>query len=219
MTGGEKNWERQFLQFYRDRGAKIKSLVKVNLMELVIHQLTVVANRASDYGNQLSDSKGIWNEKCLPIREDQVQITAEMRNFGPRFEVDINLPHAEWFLNPPIPPNNALCFRPAPALRYVTVTVPEADRMVLWAGYHRSYGWAANNRGEGMDCPALVALAENLVEPPTAGNLSKFDRLVRGPRPPLFRDFFDDFLFMRIPVKRKRYQMQIRSQIVAIDDP
>ena len=69
---------------------------------------------------------------------------------------DINLPHAEWFFEPAkIPPNNALCFRPAPALRYVTVTVPEADRMVLWAGYHRSYGWAANNRGEGMDCRRL----------------------------------------------------------------
>jgi hypothetical protein len=91
--------------------------------------------------------------------------------------------------------------------------------MLLWSGYHRSYARALSAQPEGIEAPALVALAENVVAPPIAGSETPFDRLVRGPRPPFFADFFDDRLFISVNLRRRRAQMRIRSEIAWIDDP
>jgi len=38
-----------------------------------------------------------------------------------------------------------------------------------------------------------------------------------GPRPPLFGDFFDDRFFIKVKLRKKRYELQIRAQVVAVD--
>lgn len=216
----ESNWERQFLQFTRARSGNVKSVIKINLLDLVVHQLRVITERSADYAKRLKD-KSQWNKICLPIEAENVRINPQIKLTGLKVEVEMDVPDQEWVILPFIePPTNQFSLRPGPMLKYVTAISPEPDRMVLWAGYHRSYAWAAANiQGDAMDCPALVAFAENVVAPPTAGNLSFFDRLVRGAKPPLFRDFFDESLFMRVALKKKRFQMQIKSDVVPIDDP
>jgi hypothetical protein len=42
--------------------------------------------------------------------------------------------------------------------------------------------------------------------------------MVTGLRPPLLRDFFDPTFFMRVNLKRKRFILQVRAQIAAVDD-
>ncbi len=134
----------------------------------------------------------------------------------------MDIPHGEWLLLSGSV-NGEFCLKPAPALRYVTVTQPEVDRMLLVAGYHRAYAWILNQNqtagGDGTECPALVALTENLVSPVIPGNETAFDRLIRGVRPAFLADFFDECLFMRVNLLRKRYQFQVRAGIAQIDDP
>jgi hypothetical protein len=216
----ESNWERQFLQFSRANGANVRSVIKVNLMDLVVHQLRILTARSADYAKKLTNQQQ-WNRLCLPNEPDTYQINWQFKTTGLKTEVEIPVPHQEWLILPVVEKNtNALFFKPAPAMKYVTAISPQDDRTVLWAGYHRSYAWAAANvQGEAMDCPALVAFAENVVADPIDGNLSLFDRLVRGPRPPLFRDFFDESLFMRVNLKNKRFLMKITSDVIPIDDP
>jgi hypothetical protein len=217
MNPGEKNWESQFLKFVRGAGANVKSVVKVNLMELVVHQKFILTDRANAYAAQLRNANA-WRELALPVRPDTHQIMLCAKQSGVKVEVDIDIPHGEWLLAPCVC-NGEFHLKPGPALRHVTVIQPEPDRLLLWSGYHRSYARALIAHPDGIELPALVAFAENVVVPPIAGNETAFDRLVRGPRPPFFADFFDDRLFMRVALRRKRFQMQIRSEVAWIDDP
>jgi hypothetical protein len=41
--------------------------------------------------------------------------------------------------------------------------------------------------------------------------------MLRGPRPPLFRDFFDDRFVMKVKLRKKRFELQIRAQLVGIN--
>jgi hypothetical protein len=217
MDPEEKDWERRFLTFARGAGATVKSVVKVNLMELIVHQKSVLIGRSEEYAAKLVNARA-WRELALPIGPDTFPIKANTRIGGTKTEVDIDIPHGEWALSPCVC-NGELHMKPAPALRHVTVIEVEPDRLLLWSGYHRSYARALIAQPDGRGLPALVALAENVVSPPIAGKETPFDRLVRGRRPPFFADFFDERLFMRVALRRRRPQMQIRSDIAWIDDP
>jgi len=103
--------------------------------------------------------------------------------------------------------------------RHISVTAFQ-DRMLLWAGYHRSYAFIANTNPEGIERSLLVALttdADFLVsaQSPNQG----LRAMVCGLRPPLFRDFFDDALFMEVNLKRKRFVLQVRALCVGVNDP
>jgi hypothetical protein len=218
LTPQEKNWERGFLDFVHRNGAQnVRSLVKVNLSDLVVHQKIVLTGRAELYKARLQSSQA-WRETALPMQPEKFQSQVAFRNMGFRAEADIDIPDGEWFLLPSNC-NGEFHLRPAPALRHVTVTMIDQDRMLLWAGYHRSYARAIMAQPEGREFPVLVALAENVVVAPIAGMETPFDRLVRGARPPFFADFFDDRLFIRVNLLRKRPRMQIRSEIVWLDHP
>lgn len=217
LTPEEKDWERRFLSFVRAAGANVRSVLKVNLMELVVHQKFILTGRAVEYASKLTNAKA-WMELALPTQPDIFQANATARQSGVRVEMDIDVPHGEWLLTPCVC-NGELHLKPGPTLRHVTVIQPQADRLLLWSGYHRSYARALIAHPDGTELPALVALAENVVSAPMAGRETAFDRLVRGPRPPFFTDFFDERLFMRVALRRKRFQMQIRSDVAWVDDP
>jgi len=215
MKPEERDWERQFLSFSRAAGANVKSVVKVNLFDLLVHQKWIMADRVAAYQKQLTSGKE-WMSRCLPIKAETFNFQVTVRNLGLSTEVDMDIPDGEWLMTP-VKCNAEFHLRPGPALRYVTVTPLDKDRLLLWAGYHRAYAWALRAHGDGEDCPALVALAENLVLPPTQGNATAFDRLVRGERAPVFGDFFDERFFVKVPLRLRRYQLQIRSNIVQTD--
>jgi hypothetical protein len=219
MSPQDRDWERRFLDFTRQAGGNARCVVKVNLFELVVHQKHILTDRAAEYGARLHDSRA-WNQICLPIQPEQhqVQVNFRTRDFGLATDIDIDVPDGEWLLLPRNC-NGEFHIKPGPALKYVTVTEIEPDRLLLLAGYHRSFARALRAQADGTECPALVALVENVVPPVIPGNETVFDLLVRGVRAPLLADFFDERLFMRVLLRRKRYQMQIRAHIEHIDDP
>jgi hypothetical protein len=40
---------------------------------------------------------------------------------------------------------------------------------------------------------------------------------LRGNCPPMFADFFDPNLFVKVPLRKRRYELQIRAAVVAFD--
>jgi len=215
----EKDWERQFLQSMRQKGVSVKSVVKVNIHDLVVHQKHILVQRAMDYAAQLTSVR-TWNQRSLPLDIERHNVNVNMRtsNGGLKLEVNIDVPDGEWLFQP-VQLNGELFFKPGPAFRFVTATELENDRMLLWAGHHRSYAWALNAQGDGTECPTLVALAENVVAPPIIGMETPFDRLVRGTRSPVFADFFDERFFMRVRLPRKKFQMRVRAEVAELDHP
>jgi hypothetical protein len=221
LSPEDKDWERKFLEFSRAAGANAKCAVKVDLLQLVVHQKWVLTRRAADYSDRFRNARA-WKEISLPTVPERQDAKFEVRSFdfGLRTEIDIDIPDGEWlfrFVNI----NGEPHLKPGPALKYVTVTQLEENRMLLLSGYHRSYGFVLKMKaaGDGTECPALVALAENVVPSVIPGSETAFDRLVRGDRAPLFADFFDERFAMRVLHRRKRYQMQIRAGIAQIDNP
>jgi hypothetical protein len=102
--------------------------------------------------------------------------------------------------------------------RHVSVTAYD-NRLLLWAGYHRSYARIASANPEGMDRSLLVVLTTDATflfshDSPNQG----LRAMLCGLRPPLLGDFLDESLFMRVKLRRRRYELQIRAKVVSIND-
>jgi hypothetical protein len=90
--------------------------------------------------------------------------------------------------------------------------------MMLWAGYHRSYARMVSMAPEAIDRSLVVALTEdgNFKVSPASPNHGEREMLTGG-RPPLFSDFFAEGFFMKVKLRKKRFELQIRAQITALD--
>jgi hypothetical protein len=126
--------------------------------------------------------------------------------------VKVTLPHGEHMLG--LRPDGA--FEIQQGGGYVCVCEING-RMVLKAGYHRSFAFAraAANAPDAKDKSLLVALTATApfqLSPqcPTQG----LRTTVLGSRPPLFADFFDDSLAMTVKLRRKKYEMHVRFEQV-----
>jgi len=128
-------------------------------------------------------------------------------------EIDIDLPHAEFIFG--LHPQGA--FGPKELMGHVAV-LHAGDRMVLGKGYHRLYGRVLSAAGALPDRLSLVGVDTSTVAPGAADALNAAPGLhIFGQRPPLFADFFTEGLAMPVTLKRKRYQLQVRAQWVAMD--
>jgi hypothetical protein len=185
-------------------------------MELAVRQYHVVIERAAHYRSQCTNAAA-WMELLLPtsLTNPPVTVSFTQQNFDTA--ADIDMPHGEFIFGPM--PNGMFC--PIQMLRHVTV-MQAGQRMLLWAGYHRSYARMLSTTPTAADRSALVALTSNTLVPPSnvagvtdVGGTAGLD--LWGRRPPLFGDFFADGLFMSVRLRKKRYQLQVRSRWVALD--
>jgi hypothetical protein len=220
LTQEERNHANRFLNFVRALGADIREVIKVDPFQLVARQYYVVTERSEGYRLKCRDQRK-WMEECLPTSLTNQQLRISFAQNGLDTAADIDLPHGEFFLG--INPQQGT-FQATQALRHVTAT-QVGRRLLLWAGYHRSLAHMLSMTPTATERSALLALTSNtLVPPPTqaAGvtvvgadaGLTLF-----GTPPALLADFFTDGLFMRVNLRKKRYQLQVRSKWVAIDDP
>lgn len=219
LTQRESQHAHKFITFLRQVGVNdVQEVLKVDPFLLVVHQHVIVTDRAEGYHLRCADPN-TWMEECLPtaLTNPAIRITFSQQNFDT--SADIDLPHAEFIFAPG--PNGA--FGPVQFLRHVTVMI-SAGRMLLWAGYHRSYARVLSTTPTAAERSALVALTSNtLLAPPNnatgvtlSGRREALDPF--GRRPPLFADFFADGFFMKVKLRKKRYQLQVRSKWVALDD-
>jgi hypothetical protein len=191
----------------RHRGVEVSDVVNINPMELAVYQLYVATDRAEHHVNQA----GSWMRKTLVIDRPISQLPGRMEDGV----IKISLPHAEHQFT-----FQGGSFQIQQGGGYVSVSSLGGGRLLLKAGYHRSFAFAraAMKEPEASDKCELVALTTSLppeLHPsfPHQGLRTK----VLGSRAPLFSDFFDRDLAMAVKLRRKKYEAHLR--IATLDDP
>jgi len=203
----EERAARQFMAHHRN-SANILRVIKVDPMRLIAKQLIVVTERSERYRREVRTASG-WLQKALDTTRQAHQIRA---NCGV-MAMDLEVPHGEFVTA--FNPNGT--WEVQETARHVSVTGFQG-RMMLWAGYHRSYARVSIMAPDAIDRSLVVALTTDgdFFVSQASPNQGLRDTLC-GLRPPLFADFFDDDFFMRIPLKRRRFVLQVRARTVPVD--
>lgn len=204
IPAAERHIVDEFLQ--RLRGPEVLDVLKINPLELVVYQLYVVADRANHHDQQRQD----WARKFLVIERPASQLPIRVEEGT----VKVNLPHAEHMIG--LQPDGA--FRLQQGGGFVCCVEIEG-RLVLKAGYHRSFAFsrAVMNEPEARDRSVFVALTR-AVPPQLAPDFPHqgLRTTVLGSRPPLLSDFFDGDLAMTVRLRKKRWEMHLK--ILPVDD-
>jgi hypothetical protein len=207
----EQNAADTFIRFHRQRGhlGSIREVIKIDPMGLIAHQPIVVIDQAAKYTADAT-SAASYARHSLGTAAGAHNLQLQ----GGLNAVDVALPHGEFafFFN-----QQMGRFEVTELARHISVTEFQ-NRMLLFAGYHRSYARIERANIEGMDRSLLVALTTDgdfLLS--TASPNQGLRATLCGFRPPLLRDFFDPDFVMRVHLKRKRFVLQVRAQIVPID--
>jgi hypothetical protein len=206
MTATERKKADIFLRFHGlpQRIGSIQDVIKVNPMNLVIHQPFICVDRVQQHL--------AGNDGCDPlstdIRAHPVTIHSGIN------AADIHVPHGEFAFLYDLQRQQ---FTVSETGRHVSVTQFQ-NRMILWAGYHRSYACMVRENPDGIERSLLVALTTDAdffvsEHSPNQG----LRAVVCGLRPPLFADFFDERFFMAVKLRKKRYELQIRAQCVPVN--
>lgn len=204
----------------------IQDVIKIDLSQLVVHQLYVACGHSNqNYVNQVRSTAG-WLQHALPLApRSAAQIRTNFMVNGLHTAADIDVPHAEFIFAPD--PTGSF-FSVQQFQSYISVMMGQstfANRMMLKAGYHRSFARALSMIPTATVPSAVVALERNSFGAPPnqvvgAGLTVATAGLRAGPtgcRPAIFSDFFNDELAMRVNLRRKRYQLQMRCTWVEID--
>lgn len=218
LSADEQQHAANFLAMVRGEGiTEFQSVHKVNLRQLAVHQYYVVTERADGYRLQCGDATR-WMEECLPtsISTPTVPVKFARQNF--HSQAVYELPHAEFFFGP----GPAHTLGPVQLLRCVTA-MNVGRRVVLWAGYHRSYARVLSTPPTAAEWPALVAFTSNTISPPAGvvgvTHAGPLDFTIFGTRPPTFADFFDDDLRMVVKLRKKQYRLEVQARWTATNEP
>jgi hypothetical protein len=198
-----------FLLHHRGN-ANVKDVIKVNPMELIARQLNIALDQCAIYqaGNT---SRSAWIKKWLAKGKP-----GSMAGWSVQYaknHVDYGVPHGEWGVHYDLTTSKIEVREDA---RHVSLTA-YGTRMMLWAGYHRSYGMV-RSAPEGADRSLVAALTDDGTFAVSNGSPDQelFD-LLCGLRPPLFADFFDERFVIQLALKKKKFVLQVRARILPVD--
>jgi tetratricopeptide (TPR) repeat protein len=186
----------------------VVDFVRLNPMDLVIHQLWISTTIAEGYRDRVTPDK--WFVTAL--LDPPVNSRLRWRHEGNTIVID--LPHFDYFLAGPWQPDGHMLVAEADA--FVTVAL-HADRALLLRGYHRTFAFAqglieAANAADG----ALFGESNSLAM--MGSDANEILRMMDGPRPPRLGDFFDDRLFLPVTLRRRQYQMRIDHETIEIEE-
>jgi hypothetical protein len=207
IPAGNRGYVTDFLRRFRRAGTDVIDVINVNPMELVAYQLYVVMDKADEHQNRPVS----WARRTLVLDRPVCQLPMRIEDGAIKF----SLPHGEHmfaFQNG--------SFQIQQGAGFVSVVDLGGGRLLLKAGYHRSFAFAraAVNEPEARDKCELVALTTSL--PPQLEVAFPHQGLrttVLGSRPPLFSDFFDVDLAMTVRLRKKKYEAHLRT--IEVYDP
>ncbi len=212
LTEPEREHAARFLEHVRALGAADVQVIKIDPMQLVVAQYCITIDIAAAYAERCQRDDD-WLTQALPlsVENPNVNMSFTRRNFDT--DIDIDLPHAEFIFG--VHPHGG--FGPKEFLGYVMVK-NLGSRMLLGKGYHRLYGRVSSTGASLPERLSLVAIEPGVLTPPSSEAASGPGLEIFGPRPALFSDFFTEGLAMPVYLRRKRYQLQVRSRWVAINE-
>lgn len=183
----------------RHKGQEVLDVWNIDPRNLAVYQFYVAVDRSDHHAKTFGKD---WAEACLQI--DRPGSPLPIRSEG-NF-IKLTLPHAEHGLM--IQPDGA--FRIQQGAGFVSLCQING-RTILKAGYHRSFAAArAMNAPDAKDTSLLVALTATA--PPQLSAplpMQGLKAVVLGSRPPLFSDFLDDSLAMKVKLRKKKYEAHI----------
>lgn len=213
LTAPEREHAQRFLQFVANTGVPNLEVIKVDPMQLVAAQYHIAIDLAENYSRRCSTEAG-WMEETLPTSSKNPDVNVKFTRRNLDTEIEIDLPHAEFIFG--VHPQGG--FGPKEFIGHVMV-VNLGSRMLLGKGYHRLYARVSSTRPTASNRSALVALDPNtLVPPPPAGTRDGPVLDIFGSRPALFADFFTEGLYMKVNLRKKRYQLQVAAKWVALNE-
>jgi len=192
----------KFIKAAKKRKAdNIVRVVKIDPLDLVVHQFQVVLDRATKYAAEMKGARE-RTRICLGIGLQQ-GVSGVRMGAGATI---IDVPHCEFGIN--FQPNNQ--FQLVEMARFISVA-DLGERTLLWAGYHRAYAVASQIVPGGTVRSLLATLVINDPERFLSADSDRPEvrDTVRGVRPAIFRDFFDDNLCMRVPLRKLRVELHI----------
>jgi hypothetical protein len=191
------------------KGPEVLDVFNIDPSDLVVYQLYVVTDRADHHAKTIKSKE--WAKCCLELNRPVSQMP--LRNDAG--VIKVILPHAEHMFS--LMQDGA--FRIQQGGGFITVCEVNG-RMLLKAGYHRSFAFSRLVRKEpdAKDKSLLVALTKTV--PPVL--LPDFPKqglrtTVLGSRPPVFSDFFDESLAMAVKLRKKKFEMHIKVDLVQVD--
>ena len=204
IPGASVPWVNKFLA--RHKGPEVLDVINIDPRTLGIYQFYVAVDRSEHHAKSISRKQ--WTETCLVIDRAGAQLPIRAEDHI----LKVTLPHAEHMVA--LRPDGA--FQIQQGGGYVCVCEVEG-RMILKAGYHRSFAFARTlNAPEASDISLLVALTATAPAQLLPQSPAGLRTIVLGSCPPLFSDFFNDSLAMRVKLRRKRYEAHIH--IEQVDD-
>jgi len=186
----------------------VVDFVRLNPMDLVLHQLWISTAIANRYRDTVTPDKWLQTALLNPPSSDRLQSWRE----GDTIVFD--LPHSEFFLDGPTPPYGHL--RVAEAEAFVTVSF-HADRPLLLRGYHRTFACARFAR-ETVNAPHGVLFGVSNQLAAIGSEADEIRKMMEGPRPPRMADWFDERLFLPVTLRRRRYRMRVHCEVDEIAD-
>jgi hypothetical protein len=218
LTTAEREHVERFLQFLAATGAPPMEVIKIDPLQLVAAQSHIATDLAENYRLR-GNTEAEWMEVTLPTSSINPDVNVRFTRRNLDTEIEINLPHGEFIFG--VNPQGG--FGPREFLGCVTV-INTGNRMLLGKGYHRLYARMLSTLATPYNRSALVALDPNTILPPAregvgaAGSRQAPSFDVFGSRPALFSDFFTDGLFLKVNLRKKRYQLRVLARWVALDD-
>ena len=203
---------------------QLTGVIKVDPGQLVAQQYHVITERSEQYAQQMADDATRINH-CLGVGLEFNGVLAP-RWAAPK-RVVVDLPHAE-FIAVPVP--GGFTFKERD--RYVTaVPSPTKDRLLLWAGYHRTYALLTLCQAGG-DAAGAAPLLTVMTGMPEAEEFFNGSRRVAvrdavlGQKPALLCDFLNPDLFICVNLRKKRAEgridlmrpNKIRAGVFQVDD-
>lgn len=200
---------KEFKQHYK-AAPNILDVIRVDPMRLVVHQLFIVTERSSSYISKVSSLRGWLDNAILCKSAKTPDLSINCRTNA----IDVKIPDAEYVLafNP------KKGFQIERLARHVNVTAFD-ERLMLWAGYHQSYARILSMAPDAIDRSLVVVLTTDGAFKLSPHSPNQGEReMLTGARPPFFGDFFDERFFMPVKLRKRRYELQIRANIAAIDE-
>jgi hypothetical protein len=193
----------------------VKGLMKIDPLDLVVHQLRIFEDLAESYVGLVSNPV-MKVKTCLP----PLPVGRQLPTKRVGSKTIIELPHGEFQIVPG--PNKRLEIQEL--AHHIAINAFD-DRLLLWAGYHRTYAVTLASQANPEETERLVPTvlttdADDALLCVFAGFAEKRD-MVRGTCPALFRDFFDADLCLSINLRKQRRQIEsdlTQTRMIWVDD-
>jgi len=193
----------------RTRGSEVVGVANIDPLGLLVYQLYVVADRADHHAKTLGGKE--WATCCLQLDRPVAQMALRTEDDA----IKVILPHGEHMFAG-VPGGFVI----QQGAGWISVCETQG-RMILKAGYHRSFAFSRRLRKEpdAKDRSLLVAVTNTLPPPllPTFP-MQGLRTTVLGSRAPVLSDFLDESLAMAVKLRKKRYEMHIRVTVVGVNE-